>query len=170
MAARVPRTTQKIPLNAHLARFVETLGSMWEGYGLPRGAGRIFGLLLLAAQALSAEEISGTLRVSRSSVSTDVRGLLSIGLVERIRVPGDRTGYYVFSPHAWEHVAAIRSQEARRYADLAEHTLGALPPGHPGRKGLEEFKEWAVIFGDAVDRVRMELGARARRRAKGTQR
>jgi predicted transcriptional regulator len=170
MAARVPRTSQKIPLNAHLARFVETLGSMWESYGLPRGAGRIFGLLLLAAQALSAEEISETLRVSRSSVSTDVRDLLSIGLVERIRVPGDRTGYYVFSPHAWEHVAAIRSQEARRYADLAEHTLGALPPGHPGRMGLEEFKEWAVIFGDAVDRVRMELGGRPRRRTRVTQR
>jgi predicted transcriptional regulator len=167
MADRRLHPTHKLPLNAPLARFVETLGARWEGYGLPRGAGRIFGLLQLAAQALSAEEISGTLRVSRSSVSTDVRGLLSIGLVERIRVPGDRTGYYVFSPHAWEHVAAIRSQEARRYADLAEHTLGALPGGHPGRKGLEDFKEWAVIFGEAVDRVRGELSARARRRAKG---
>jgi len=169
MADRAPRA-HKIPLNPQLARFIETLGSMWEGYGLARGAGRIFGLLLLAAQALSAEEISEMLRVSRSSVSTDVRQLLSIGLVERIRVPGNRTGYYVFSPHAWEHVAAIRSQEARRYADLAEHTLGALPAGHPGRKGLEEFKEWAVIFGEAIDRTRTELSVRARRRAKGTRR
>lgn len=166
MAERRPRA-RKLPLSPQLARFVETLGSMWEGYGLPRGAGRIFGLLLLAARALSAEEISATLQVSRSSVSMDVRGLLSIGLVERIRVPGDRTGYYMFSPHAWEHVAAIRSQEARRYADLAEQTLSALPGGHPGRKGLEEFKEWALIFGDAVDRVRTALGTRARQRAGG---
>lgn len=160
----------RFPLNAQTGRFVETLGAMWEGYGLPRGAGRIFGLLLLAARALSAEEISATLHVSRSSVSTDVRELLSIGLVERIRVPGDRTGYYMFSPHAWEHVAAIRSQEARRYGDLAERTLGALPAGHPGRKGLEEFKVWAEIFGDAVDRVRAELSARAQRRARGNRR
>jgi DNA-binding transcriptional regulator GbsR (MarR family) len=169
MVRILPRA-HKVPLNAQTARFVETLGSMWEGYGLPRGAGRIFGLLLLAARALSAEEISAALHVSRSSVSTDVRELLSIGLVERIRVPGDRTGYYMFSPHAWEHVAAIRSQEARRSGDLAEHTLGALPAGHPGRKGLEEFKEWAEIFGDAVDQVRAELSARARRRTKGTRR
>lgn len=169
MPARVARPP-KVALTPQLARFIETLGAMWESYGMARGAGRIFGLLLLAARALSAEEISRALRVSRSSVSTDIRGLLSIGLVERIRVPGDRTGYYLFSPHAWEHVAAIRSQEARRCAELAEHTLGALPAGHPGRKGLEEFREWATIFGDAVDRVRMTLGARARRRARGTTR
>lgn len=169
MVKVLPRV-HKLPLNAQVARFVETLGSMWEGYGLPRGAGRIFGLLLLAARALSGEEISATLHVSRSSVSTDVRELLSIGLVERLRVPGNRTGYYMFSPHAWEHVAAIRSQEARRYGDLAEYTLGALPASHPGRKGLEEFKEWAKIYGDAVDRVRAELSARARRRTRGRRR
>ena len=162
--------SHKIPLNAQLARFIETLGFMWEEYGLARGAGRIFGLLLLAARPLSAEEISDTLRVSRSSVSTDVRGLLSIGVVERIRVPEDRTGYYVFSPQAWERAAAIRRQEARRYRDLAEHTMGALPTGHPGRKRLEELKEWAEIFADAIDRMLAELMARARSRAKGSQR
>ncbi len=119
MPARVARPP-KVALTPQLARFIETLGAMWEGYGMARGAGRIFG--------------------------------------------------YLFSPHAWEHVAAIRSQEARRCAELAEHTLGALPAGHPGRKGLEEFRKWATIFGDAVDRVRMTFGARARRRARGTTR
>src|SRR3990170_1461071 len=118
MARPAPRS-QRIPLNPQLARFVETLGFMWKGYGLSRGAGRIFGLLLLATRPLSAEEISETLRVSRSSVSMDVRGLVAVGVVERLGVRGNRPGYYVFSPQAGEHAAAIRSKEARQYRDLA---------------------------------------------------
>ena len=169
MARRAVRG-HKTPLNPQLSRFVDTLGFMWEGYGLARGAGRLFGLLLLAPRPLSAAEISDTLRVSRSSVSADVRGLVSIGVVERIRVPGDRTGYYVFSPQAWEHAAAIRRQEARRYRDLAEHTMRALPSSHPGRERLDAFMEWAEIFGDAIDRMLPELRARGRERARGSQR
>lgn len=172
MTRRVPgvHSVALLPRNAQITRFVEGLGAMWERYGLPRGPGRIFGLLLLAGRPLSAEQIAETLRISRSGVSTDVRALLTLGVVERIRVPGDRTGYYVFSPQAWEQAAAIRRQEARWYRDLAEQTMGALPPGHPGRHRLEELKEWTEIFGAAVDRMRAELAARARRRAKRSQR
>jgi predicted transcriptional regulator len=167
---RRPASVAQVPLNTQVARFIEMLGAMWERYGFSRGPGRLFGLLLVAGRPLSAGQISDALRISRSGVSTDVRALLALGIVERIRVPGDRTGYYVFSPQAWERAAAIRGQEARWFHDLAVQTMDALPAGHPGRQRLEELKEWAEIFGAAVDRIRVELAARARRRAKGSQR
>jgi len=166
--ARPVSRSHKIPLNAHLARFIDTLGFMWEGYGFPRGMGRIFGLLLVSTRPLSAEEISDSLRISRSGVSTDTRGLLSIGVIERIRVPGDRTGYYAFSAQAWERAAAMRGQEARRYRDLATQTMRGLPAGHPGRKRLDEFREWAEVFTAAVDWMIAEWTARRRGRARGS--
>lgn len=169
MSRRLPHPEQ-VSLNAQVTRFIESLGALWARYGVSRGPGRIFGLLLVAGRPLSAEQISGALRISRSGVSTDVRALLTLGIVERIRIPGDRSGYYVFSPQAWERAAAIRGQEARWFRELAVHTMGALPAGHPGRQRLEELKEWAEIFGDAAERVRAELSARAQRRRRGNRR
>ncbi len=154
------RSTHAPQLSAQLMRFIETLGAMWKNYGLPRGAGRIFGLLLVADRPLTGQDISRTLRVSRSSVSTDIRGLLTLGVVERTRVLGDRSGHYVFSPHAWEHALSIRRTEARRYRDLAEQTMGELATGHPGRKRLDELKEWAEVFTKATDRMLAEWVAR----------
>lgn len=154
---RSPRTVQPRP---PITRFIETLGAMWERNGLPPGAGRIFGLLLVAGRPLTGADLAGALQISRSSVSTDVRGLLALGVVDRTRVPGHRAGYYVFSPHAWEHVLASRGAEARRYRDLAEQTLRELAAGHPGRKHLEELREWAEIFIRALDRMRAEWASR----------
>lgn len=163
------RSTQAAQPRAQVMRFIETLGAMWESYGLPRGAGRIFGLLLVADRPLTGEDISRALRVSRSNVSTDVRRLLTLGIVERTRVPGDRSGYYVFSPHAWEHTLAIRRAEARRYRDLAEQTMEELATGHPGRRRLEELKAWAEIFTEAIDRMLAAWKAR-RGRINGSRR
>lgn len=161
------RSARAAEPRAQVVRFIETLGVMWVSYGLPPGAGRIFGLLLVADRPLTGADISRALGVSRSSVSTDVRGLLALGIVERMRVPGDRSGYYVFSPHAWEHALAVRRTEARRYGDLAEQTMGELTAGHPGRKRLEEFREWAEVFAEAVDRMRAEWVARRSRAREG---
>jgi DNA-binding transcriptional regulator GbsR (MarR family) len=169
MSTRGKRAQREL-LSAPLSQFLDALGYLWESYGLPRGAGRLFGLLLVTDRPLSGGNISATLRVSRSSVSSDMRGLLSLGLVERIRVPGDRTGYYMFSPRAWEHAMAIRYQEARRYRDLAEQAMGGLPPGHPGRRRLEELKAWAEFFAETIERMRAEWVTRRGDRAKRSQR
>lgn len=165
MGAR--NTTAHVPqISAQIMRFIEALGAMWERYGLAPGAGRIFGLLLVAERPLTGADITRALRVSRSSVSTDIRGLLSLGVAERMRVPGDRAGHYVFSPHAWEHALAMRRTEAGRYRDLAEQAMGELAPRHPGRERLEELKEWSEFFTEAIDRMLVEWTTRRARARK----
>lgn len=144
-------------------RFINTLGALWEAYGLPPGAGRIFGLLLIADRPLTAEDISRVLGVSRSSVSTDVRGLLTLGVVERTRVPGVRSGHYAFSSRAWERVVAVRRAELLRYRELAEETMGELAPSHPGRKRLQELRAWAKISVEALDGILAQWTARGGR-------
>ncbi len=166
MGAR-DRTAHVPQASPQIMRFIEALGAMWERYGSPAGAGRIFGLLLVAERPLTGDEIARTLRVSRSSVSTDIRGLLSLGVVERMRVPGSRAGRYLFSPHAWEHALAMRRAEAGRYRDLAEQAMGELPAGHPGRDRLEELREWAALFARVTDRMLAEWVARRGRAKRG---
>ncbi len=74
--------------------FIEYIGQITEAEGLPRIAGRIFGLLLLSPEALSLDEMAEQLTVSRASVSTDARRLGDCGLLERVTRKGDRRDYY----------------------------------------------------------------------------
>ena len=56
-------------------QFVERSGIFFQSEGLPRIGGRIFGLLLLADQAVSIDSIAQELKVSKPSVSTNTRVL-----------------------------------------------------------------------------------------------
>lgn len=75
-------------------RFIERMGLAGQDGHLTRIAGRILGLLLLEEEALGFEEIASRLQVSRGSVSTNTRLLLSKGIIERVTRPGDRRDYF----------------------------------------------------------------------------
>lgn len=76
------------------ARFVEQMGQLAEGEGLPRIAGRLLGVLMLDASRCGLDELALELDVSRASISTNVRLLQSMGFIQRITVPGDRRDYW----------------------------------------------------------------------------
>ena len=75
-------------------RFIEQLGRLAEGEGLPRIAGRMLGSLMLDPASCSLEQLALQLNVSRASVSTNGRLLESLGLIQRVTVPGDRRDYW----------------------------------------------------------------------------
>ena len=89
-------------------RFVERAGVLWENDGLPRIAGRIFGLTLVSEDALSLDEIAETLGVSKASVSTDTRLLERMGFIERVSKPGDRKDYYQSNERSFERAIGER--------------------------------------------------------------
>ncbi len=75
-------------------RFIEQLGRLAEGEGLPRIAGRMLGSLMLNAESCSLEQLAVQLNVSRASISTNGRLLEGLGLIQRVTVPGDRRDYW----------------------------------------------------------------------------
>ena len=103
---------RKIPkLTPALSGFIEAMGMYFEDQGIPRIGGRMLGLLMIAHWPLTAQDIAAILGISRGSVSTNFRLLLTSGLAEKAAMPGDRTTYYVFSDAAMEHrtVAGMQS-------------------------------------------------------------
>ncbi|MEM8754894.1 MAG: ArsR family transcriptional regulator, partial [Pseudomonadota bacterium] len=70
--------------------FVLRWGEMGRVWGLPRSAGQIHGLLLAAAEPMSAEEISAALGLARSNVSTSLKELRSLGVIRAAAALGDR--------------------------------------------------------------------------------
>jgi DNA-binding transcriptional regulator GbsR (MarR family) len=130
-------------LTPDMLKFIENIALYYEAYGIPRIAGRMFGLFLLTTTPLSAEQIAESLNASLSSISTNVRALIANGWIEKITFPGDRTTYYQFLPTAWENVMERRRQGIAPLKVLAEQMHAALPPEHPAREQLGEMSEWA---------------------------
>ena len=86
-------------LSSQEKAFIEKNGLHYEKtHDLPRIAGRIIGLLMVSAHPITINEIRKTLQFSHGSISTNLRLLGMMGLVEKVTFPGDRCDYYQFSP------------------------------------------------------------------------
>lgn len=79
---------------ATVEEFVERMGLVAEGDGLPRIAGQIMGLMVMDGGPLSFAELAERLEVSRASVSTNTRFLERLGVIERVARRGDRRDYF----------------------------------------------------------------------------
>ena len=82
--------------------FIEDIALFFERMGMPRMAGRILGVLLVAdPPAQSISEIGEKLNASKSSVSIMARLLVENGLIERVASPVPRRDYYRFKEGGW---------------------------------------------------------------------
>ncbi len=78
-------------LSPGLAEAIESFSLIFEQFGFPRMAGRIFALLILTEhQYVTQAELTDLLQASTGSVSTMIRLLEQLGFVERLSLPGHR--------------------------------------------------------------------------------
>ena len=110
--------------------FVERMGLFWETEGLPRIAGRLFGFLVLQREPCSLDAMATALGVSKASVSTDVRKLERVGLVERHARPGDRRDYYAVTLDMPARIVELRRAAIARFGNCLQtaDALGADDP------------------------------------------
>ena len=113
------------------AHFIERMGLALESDGLPRIAGRIFGLLLVSEDARSLDDLARELRVSKGSVSTNARMLEQRAVLERISRPGDRRDYYRVPPDLFSHTMAHRVARWQRFHEAIGAARTSLPIRSP---------------------------------------
>jgi DNA-binding transcriptional regulator GbsR (MarR family) len=109
-------------------RFIEAMGMVAQSANLPRTAGRIAGLLMLADAPMSFSAIAKRLGVSRGNISTNTRLLLRQGVVERAAVADERETYFQSSTQS-PYRAILEQQVAVNAAALEaiEQTVAELP-------------------------------------------
>ncbi len=81
--------------------FIEAMGHIFETDGLARITGQLLALLVLEEAPLSGSRIAEILQVSRASVSTNVRLLESLGIVEKRSKPRERQAFYAVRKDAY---------------------------------------------------------------------
>src|SRR5581483_4050079 len=137
------RAEAQIVLSPGMLQFIESMGLYFEQYGIARIGGRILGLLIIADRPLSLDEIATLLQVSRASVSTNLRLVISVDLAELVTFPGDRRDYYRMADDPWGQ--GIRA-ELKAYPPLrriAENALAALRSDDAvARERLEEMTDF----------------------------
>lgn len=120
--------------------FVERFAVAKEGDGLPRIAGRIFGLLLTGERDLSLDEIAKELGASKGSASVNTRLLEQSGFIERVSKPGDRRDYYRISPDLFERTMGERLARWHRVHDVVQYGLTASDLSPAVRSRLRNFE------------------------------
>ncbi len=98
-------------------KFILHWGEMGTRWGVNRTVAQIHALLYLSADPLPAEEISTTLGVARSNVSTSLRELEGWGIIRVVHLLGDRRDHYVSLQDVWEMFRIIIQERKRREID-----------------------------------------------------
>ena len=129
-------------MDAATTNFIERMGLVLESDGLPRIAGRMFGLLLISPDPHSLDDLAADLKVSKGSVSTNARLLEQRGLLERVCRPADRRDYYSVPPDLFTRTMAQRLARWQRFHEAIGYARGLLPLlSSEVRQRLEEYEE-----------------------------
>lgn len=145
--------------------FIERMGLIAQGEGMPRSAGRMLALLIWDGEPLAFADLAETLQISRGNVSSSARLLEERGFVRRVSRPGERQDYFQIAPNAFLsmlNATRVRIDTAR--GELQE-VLEALPPQAEGpRTRLTEYAGFyeAIASGllIAIDRLQTKTPKR----------
>ena len=98
-------------------KFILHWGEMGTKWGINRTVAQVHALLFLSPKPVPADEISETLSVARSNVSTSLRELQAWGIVRVVHVLGDRRDHFESVKDVWEIFRIVAEERKRREID-----------------------------------------------------
>ena len=131
------------------ARVSDVVGRLIEFWGFKRNMGRVWTLLYLSPEPLSADDLRRLLGLSTGAVSMTLSELARWGVVRKIWVQGERRDFYTAEVQLWRMISRVWSEREKIEVESAiEAFEGAL-------KELEAMRRGASL--DASTRARIDL-------------
>ncbi len=96
-----------LPLDDTQKSFILHWGEMGGRWGINRAVAQVHALLLAVDKPLHAQDISETLNLARSNVSTALRELKGWDLIKLTHVLGDRREHFEPDRNVWNFLAKI---------------------------------------------------------------
>ena len=160
--------TMKTRLSPIEQKFILHWGEMGARWGINRTVAQVHALLYLSPLPLPAEEISQTLSVARSNVSTCLRELQGWGIVRVVHVLGDRRDHFESVKDVWDIFRIVAEERKRREVDptlrVVRECVDALKADGKGeaytRERLESMLEFLTVMNGLFEEIlRMPAGA-----------
>lgn len=101
----------------------EAVGRLMEFWGFKRHMGRIWTLLYLSDEPLSAPELQEKLQLSAGSVSMATAELLRWGVVKKLWIHGQRRDYFAAESNLWKMISRVFRE--RELVEVLE-AIGAM--------------------------------------------
>jgi DNA-binding transcriptional regulator GbsR (MarR family) len=104
-------------LTPTIEKYILHWGEMGARWGVNRTVAQIQALLFLSSKPMNAEEITETLGVARSNVSTSIKELQSWKLIKVVHLLGDRRDHFETLKDPWELFQTIMEGRKQRELD-----------------------------------------------------
>ncbi|MCK6528245.1 HTH domain-containing protein [Myxococcota bacterium] len=151
------------PLEEAERTVTEALGQLMEFWGFRPALGRLWALLYLSPDPLTAQRLGERLKMSSGAVSMGLQDLQRWGVIRKVWVEGERRDHYTAEEDVWKMVSRVlREREWREidaaHAAFAQATsrLDDVPPEGAGpavafrRERIGELEELALAGKDLL--------------------
>ena len=91
----------------------DVVGKLIEFWGFKRNMGRIWSVLYLSPEPLSAEDLRQSLKLSSGAVSMTVNELLRWGVVRKVWVQGERKDFYTAEVQLWRMISRVFNEREK---------------------------------------------------------
>ncbi|GAB6988165.1 GbsR/MarR family transcriptional regulator [Paenibacillus pini] len=75
-------------------RVIETIGRNMDLYGISQSTGHLYGMLFFADQPMTLDQMGSEMKMSKTSMSTGIRTLLDLKMVNKVWEKGSRKDLY----------------------------------------------------------------------------
>ena len=126
----------------------DVIGRLIEFWGFKRNMGRVWTVLYLSPEPLSAEDLRQSLQLSSGAVSMTLSELARWGVVRKVWIQGERKDFYAAEVQLWRMVSRVFNERER------SEIISAIDAFEEALRQLERIKKSG---GDAATRARAEL-------------
>ena len=147
MGGQVKRETSGA-LSHSEALVSDVVGRLMEFWGFKRNMGRVWSVLYLSPDPLSAEDLRNALQLSSGAVSMTLSELARWGVVRRVWIQGQRRDFYTAEVALWRMISRVFSERER--AEVA----AAVDAFEDALRQLEQVARTSI---DPAQRARAEL-------------
>ncbi|MBM7493304.1 DNA-binding IclR family transcriptional regulator [Micromonospora luteifusca] len=111
--------------------------------GLQRMTARVLAALLFTEQeTMTAGQIAEALSISSGSVSTAVKTLTTVGLIERVPAPGSRREHFRLPEGAWATLMSGQNMTVKTMREAAEQGIATTGEDSIAGRRLAEMRDF----------------------------
>ncbi len=142
--------------------FVAQWGALGTQWGINRTMAQIHALLMTSTKPMTTDEVMEELEISRGNAHTNLKELVSWGLVRMVVRKGERKDYFEAEKDVWTIFTIVARERKRREIDPALAVLTQCadasesmtsPEGRAFHEQVRQLQDFVAFSSKMADRV-----------------